>query len=132
LVSCLRSAVATAAAGAIYRGGIGGDEEGGRQGGSDGGWSRGVQRWGRKINEAVRGTGEMEEEDGEQERARGMRMRLAKEGRKHDVVTDDWVKDGGRRVILGSHGPGSVSACLNEWLARGRGRRIGNRIFIFH
>jgi hypothetical protein len=51
------------------------------------------------------------EEDGEQERARGEETA---QGRKHDVVTDDWVKDGGRRLIMGSRGPGSVSACFNE------------------
>jgi hypothetical protein len=73
----------------------------------------------------------MEEEDGEQERARGMRMRLAKEGRKHDVVTDDWVKDGGRRVILGSHGPGSVSACLNEWLRDENGQKRTEKPYFY-
>lgn len=57
LCGCVLAVRCGGCGGGIYRCGIGGDEEGGREGG----WSRGVQRWGRKINEAVRGTGEMEE-----------------------------------------------------------------------
>lgn len=51
---------------------IGAGSEWGEEGWLEVEEGRGVQRWGRKINEAMRGTGEMEEE--EEERRRGGRM----------------------------------------------------------